>query len=476
MIFFFLLIMNGFLAILSDAQETKVVSLFAAVRHGARAPTNNIWGQETWKSFAKNQLTSVGMRQEFLVGRQLRENYKDLIPKQYSAESIVAISGDQPRIINSLQSLLTGLFYESGPLFPTNIDQDFYNEYVLPPFNISIDTAFPFETALPGGFQPVPIHFNNMSFDLLTEFNFSCRGLFDHVWDMKEGNIVSEIDAVAQEKLDDLLPFIQTAQAGDPFYEFGDIYDTALADLYFNQSLPFRSDTSNWELARFVYDELEASEFREAKFQKAFAGDFVNFIYDSLNIAVLDPKTTKRLHIVQTHDSNLNALLSMFNRSSPECLLEYFKSQKEADSDCMRTPKYSSVFLFELHQSNGNSSEYFIKFKVNDDYFQPCFGIEGLLCPLEKFRGKVRSFQMENIDEECQDLFWQIETRNQNYLLSILFLLCGTELFLATTVFCLGHKILRNKRKGQGSLPSSLLELGSETQQQGDGESNKMSV
>ena len=58
------------------AATSKIAYVATVVRHGARYPLKNMWdGNETAQFHGK--LTSVGMRQHFLLGGYLKADYID---------------------------------------------------------------------------------------------------------------------------------------------------------------------------------------------------------------------------------------------------------------------------------------------------------------------------------------------------------------------------------------------------------------
>ena len=63
-----------FLIILCQIGSTKLVYVSTILRHGARYPVSSIYdGYEASSKFG--QLTTVGMRQHYLLGGYLREEY-----------------------------------------------------------------------------------------------------------------------------------------------------------------------------------------------------------------------------------------------------------------------------------------------------------------------------------------------------------------------------------------------------------------
>ncbi|WP_108649391.1 histidine phosphatase family protein [Dongshaea marina] len=118
--------------------SSKLLWAGVLFRHGDRTPTAALpkhpypWHQ------GLGQLTARGMHQEYLLGQSLRERYVQrysLVEPQFSVSELYVRSTDKDRTLMSASSLLYGLYPPgSGPKLDTGQD------------------------ALPGGFQPIPIH------------------------------------------------------------------------------------------------------------------------------------------------------------------------------------------------------------------------------------------------------------------------------------------------------------------------------
>ena len=132
-----LLLLLQLLALLPARAEERLVLSVTLIRHGDRTPFKGIPGSaQTWK-LGLGELTPLGMNQEYLLGKSLRERYVDqfrLLPANYVPNVVYARSTTLNRTIMSAQSLLCGLYPPgTGPMLADG------------------------KPALPGAFQPVPI-------------------------------------------------------------------------------------------------------------------------------------------------------------------------------------------------------------------------------------------------------------------------------------------------------------------------------
>jgi hypothetical protein len=117
--------------------QSQLVSMVLITRHGDRAPFMNIKNDHYRWGTAMEQLTPIGMHQEYMLGKKLRKKYVGkgkLLPARYQAKSIYTVSSDTSRTIESAQSLLMGLY-------PAGVGPALSNG----------------QPALPHLFQPIPI-------------------------------------------------------------------------------------------------------------------------------------------------------------------------------------------------------------------------------------------------------------------------------------------------------------------------------
>ena len=132
--------------------------VFEIFRHGARGPIiinkNNIdvFG-ELWTS--QGELSPIGMRQHYLLGRRNYDKYKEILSPEYNEKEIYAISTDYNRTIMSAQSHLQGMYPPGRG--PKLVDE---KNKAIPPINYDF-SQFQKELgdkALPYQMNVFPIH------------------------------------------------------------------------------------------------------------------------------------------------------------------------------------------------------------------------------------------------------------------------------------------------------------------------------
>ncbi|QIW10113.1 histidine-type phosphatase [Francisella sp. LA112445] len=117
----------------------KLIFAATLIRHGDRTPYMPIKNPQysySWKG-GNGELTPLGMRQEYKLGKHIRQLYMDkyhLLPKTYSNGTIISLAGQENRLVVSTESFLYGLYpLGTGP---------------------KLDSGLP---ALPGALNPIPI-------------------------------------------------------------------------------------------------------------------------------------------------------------------------------------------------------------------------------------------------------------------------------------------------------------------------------
>ena len=97
--------------------ENKVIFVFEHFRHGARSPLDISENdldliREQWNG--SQELTNVGLRQEYLLGHFIRNKYPNLINyEKYNPKEIEVLSTMTNRTIMSARAQLNGIFNNS---------------------------------------------------------------------------------------------------------------------------------------------------------------------------------------------------------------------------------------------------------------------------------------------------------------------------------------------------------------------------
>ena len=129
------------------SKERNLFFIFLNVRHGARSPLvlkdkhNDMLGGK-WNS--RGDLTSLGIKQHYIIGQKHKERYSSFINAEYDPKEIKIYSTPFPRTIMSVTSELLGLY--SNNTYSNNFsfsdidldgkDIDDINNKIIPPVQL----------------------------------------------------------------------------------------------------------------------------------------------------------------------------------------------------------------------------------------------------------------------------------------------------------------------------------------------------
>ena len=138
--------------------DEKYLFLEAIIRHGSRTAFTNVIDDQMTKDLGVGELTAVGSRQQYLLGKLMQEKYHTFINRKFDLNEIWVRSSGFDRTIQSASDLLQGMFghFPSVPIpFDTTDEKMFpqwknYRNEIKP---AQID----FNTSLPINFVSYPI-------------------------------------------------------------------------------------------------------------------------------------------------------------------------------------------------------------------------------------------------------------------------------------------------------------------------------
>lgn len=381
--------------------ELKMVLEF--FRHGAREPIFDFWNAKTFKH--PGELTSVGMRQHFLLGTQLRKEYiKDshFLSINYDPDEIYIRSTNYNRTIMSAESQLYGLYpLETGPSIPEGLPQ----EKTLPPFE-NID--YPYwklgEKALPKNFQPIPVHTVDYYFDyLLTPDDPAVCEINNFIATEQKKKKVYQ-DLILEFQNNTIRTVAEKINISDyknlDLETIAAINDVFQNDIYANKPLPKDMSEELWKNITFIYTfnrfytyagTLESQKFLNSNIFKEIVEQFNSKI---------EGKNGKKWIMYSSHDSTLGFMYAGLNITGAQCILDLFRNNFTDAINCEGYPYFAANFLIELHSDDFNKNEYFVKFRVNGKYINVCNKNEKK-CELAEFKQRLSSYFINDFNEKC---------------------------------------------------------------------------
>lgn len=353
-------------------EKTETVMLVELNRHGARAPITKLtdviqveWLQKT----QRGELTPVGERQRYLLGKNLFYKYPGLFKDGLSKDEYYVRSTYYNRTIASAFSQIMGIMNGSTHAF-TNHSLVFGNEddRLKPPqpllFNISQEIDF--DTPVKKGFVPFPIHSELGKADLLLQTDYvSCPNnaedvdqLFKELGTELLGNenmtsIIEEaikVYGIEKETKDWERNF-------DLCYNFGDF---VIQDYLNNPNPRIKQDShlykklsrcyflgiSGYSMPESVYKSSQSELLKQiiSYFQKkisSFGGNGYNY-------------TAKYMQF-SAHDDTLAGHLNYLGVLNFTCLLNQVKLGK--DLSCIETSPVASNIIWELLEIKTSQNE-----------------------------------------------------------------------------------------------------------------------
>lgn len=139
--------------------SNKLLFVFTMFRHGARSPflskdSTDIFGEQ-WQS--SSQLTDIGIRQQYLLGKYNRIRYNSFLSPEYSPSEVVAFSTQWNRTLHSGNAHLQGLYPN---IQSTKMSQERINK-AIPPLSSITDLTEAItdlnDYPLPNGLQLIPV-------------------------------------------------------------------------------------------------------------------------------------------------------------------------------------------------------------------------------------------------------------------------------------------------------------------------------
>ncbi|KAM3928064.1 prostatic acid phosphatase [Leptodactylus fuscus] len=340
---------------------------FAVVifRHGDRSPImtypKDKYQEDSWPD-GFEQLTEIGMEQQYELGKYLRTRYSGFLNDTYSRNEVYVRSTDMDRTLMSAQANLAGLYPPVG--------RQIWNKNIA--------------------WKPIPVHTVPLNEDKLLSFPLkNCpqyNKLRKDTYLSKEFyNLIKPYKEFINSLQNDTGYSVKDLNEG---YKWWIVYDALLCEQIHNYTLP------NWA-TKDVMEKL--SQLSDMGFSTLFdvykhheksrlqGGVLVGSILKSFTNATTNPASKLKLIMYSGHDTTLAALHMALNVSNG------------------KNAPYAACHIFELYK--GDDGEYTIEmYYRNDSSVKPyLITLPGCSssCPLTKFTELTSSIIAEDWEKEC---------------------------------------------------------------------------
>jgi len=335
-------IVLGMAMFASAFAQGKLIFAIDVVRHGDRTPLIVSSNMTEVLPFGPGQLTGLGMRQEYDLGKTLRQQYVErehLLPNHYDASSMNVRSSGYARTMMSAQSLLLGLYpLGTGPMV---------NETT---------------SALPEGFQPIPIYTVPVDQDSLLVPDYDKARfqqlLETHVvhspqWVQKDKELKgsyskwSQMAGISIRNLAELIPFSDRLMIERS-------YHVPLPDGLSEQEAERIIKAGQWALLE-IENNLNLS--------LACGHDLAQRIKQELNLAIAPNRSLKYL-LFTAHDTTIAAQLRLLGHTLDE------------------NPPYASQLNYALYDMGASHYEVRVTLNQKPVFVERC---GGFICDLDTF-------------------------------------------------------------------------------------------
>lgn len=382
--------------------SAKLAMLIEIFRHGARGPIYSYWNAPSFNF--PGELTSVGIRQHYLLGCELRREYIELQPflsSKYDPREIYIRSSDYNRTIMSALSQLQGL-YPLGTGDEISADIDF--DMTLPPYrplDVDLNKLKSTNFSIPGGIQPIPVHTVPDVQDrvMLGEHSDPDICPMNKEWlDHQKNSLFYKM--LYEEFENNTIALLKSKLDINGTVDLGtvaQINDVFMNDLFANKPLPDLGEEAFKNITYVFTMNLFYTYYGSDIQRKVIPTPMLKEILSHLQSKV-NNETLKKFVLFSGHDTTLGYLYTALNITNYECHYELWRTNNTNYVNCEPYPAYASNLIIELHEEN--EGEFFIKLKVNGKYLNVCDEKQEK-CSWESFKSRVQRNLAYNYEEIC---------------------------------------------------------------------------
>lgn len=350
-----------------EKQLKLIISLF---RHGARRE----WTEMKKSSFPDpnlgiGDLTQVGEKAHYLLGKELKKTYKDFFPKTYNKLNFEIYSSYSNRTLTSAVSQMMGLFEIGDGEEIENDIPKFYN----PPFEQKIK-RIENKNALPKKAQLIPnkTDMDNIIFDTAGACP-KLNKLEGKTSDKKNKNYSKDFKPLYKELQDN--GYSSKEWFGVDEYDFS--YANLICDWIFTRKFGIKDFIISDNLLEQCSYNLYLNDFArfdDPRVLKTTNHKLLELMLEKLEMFKKNKNENIDLRAVfmSGHDDNVASFLLLLKPKNAQCLLDQYKRKFNKNyktngdkNECFYDMAYTSNVIIELSEKN---SELFINIRFNGQY------------------------------------------------------------------------------------------------------------
>lgn len=374
--------------VLSSEEVKLVVEL---TRHGSRTPVV-INSKEDWtKGMEKGDMTPLGHRQHFLLGREMAKQYPTIFTgRKLMGDEYYVRSSHFQRTYTSAVSHLMGLWnhFESYELeFPNGDDR------IESPAVTYNTRDKDFRTPLENGLIVSPIHTETQDEDdmLFLIGSKQCPYGVNNSSKIRKdfAASVSELDSLVTltNSVAETYGITKPASLSNMFDFCSDIADFASQDVLNNPYPKISPTDERYKKLMRCYEVNVMAKYQDKKVRQAVISNLMDNILTKMDVKAKSEETNNLKYLLfSAHDSILSPILIEAGALDLNCFINDIK--KGTASDCKNFPNVASNIVFELIYFE---EEYYARMRFNFENIDFC-GLkneaQGFRCPFKTFKQK----------------------------------------------------------------------------------------
>jgi len=373
------------IAFATDGDKATLRAVSLLFRHGVISPKYNLPKAKAEWPMGFMQLTSIGMREMYERGRQLRRKYVDelgLISPTYHGNEVYVRASNTDRALQTAQMLVLGLY----PL-GTGPDPAKYNASLKP-------------APAPGqAFTAVPIHSVALTNDKVLRpwtGQAKCTKYRKYVKSFPKSRLYKSVgkkNAKFLKRISSATGASQGESAARILYEVNEIYEPLSSMVAHGMPLPDGISAADLKKMSALADWNYHHQFLGKQVGRLTGGPFLKAVLDNFDSYVQLRRKGRRFFLYSGHQRTLLGVDAALGIETARTKGELFEG---------RVPPLGSHYAFELHETAPNS--FAVRIKLVSDEEEKTVRIAGCnsdMCPLETFRKAVAPAIPENWEQEC---------------------------------------------------------------------------